>query len=352
MVCTLILSAFLATARTGEAAAKPTTVAEIALYQGREREQILIEGARKEGQLLFYNINTWLSTTVVQEFEKKYPFVKVSTWRSEAANVVKRIMEEYASGRFLADVIDITSAGVAVLQKKGIFQEYYSPEVVNYPDEVKEKGKTGVYYLADLELYIGMGFNTKLISPAEAPKTYRDLLEPKWKGKMSIAGTLTGIQWVGNVLNVMGRDYLEKMGRQDIKVQNISGAALANLIVSGEVPLSPTIYESNIITAKAKAAPVDWRPLEPVVANVASSGMTTKAPHPHSALLFLDYLHSKEGQQVVAKGGLGSPREEIRSLGGQKFKRIYLEAQYTPEEFEKKFAEWEELMRRLFIRKM
>jgi len=331
------------------AAARPTTVAEIALYQGRDRDQVLVEGAKKEGQVMFYNINTWLST-VAQEFEKKYPFIKVSVWRSDSKTLLKRVTEEYASGRYLVDVIDVTFGGVAILHKMGIFQEYYSPEMVAYADEVKEKGKTGVYYLPDLELYIGLGFNTKLVPPAVAPKTNKDLLDPKWKGRISLAGTSTGIQWVGNVLNVMGREYLEKMGGQDVKVQNISGAALAGLIVSGEVPLSPTIYESNILTSREKGGPVDWRPLEPVVANVGSSGMTTKAPHPHAALLFLDYLHSKEGQKVVMKGGLGSPREDIGSLE-RKFKKSYLEAQYPLEELEKKFSEWEELMQRLFIRK-
>lgn len=331
------------------AAPKPTTVAGIALYQGVDREQLLIEGAKKEGQVMFYNINTWLST-VAQEFEKKYPFIKVSVWRSDSKTLLKRVTEEYASGRYLVDVIDVTFGGVAILHKMGIFQEYYSPEMVAYTDEVKGKGKTGVYYLPDLELYIGLGFNTKLVPPAVAPKTNKDLLDPKWKGRISFAGTSTGIQWVGNALNVMGREYLEKMGGQDVKVQNISGAALAGLIVSGEVPLSPTIYESNILTSREKGGPVDWRPLEPVVANVGSSGMTTKAPHPHAALLFLDYLHSREGQNVVIRGGLGSPREDMSTLE-RKFKKSYLEAQYPLEELEKKFSEWEELMKRLFIRK-
>jgi iron(III) transport system substrate-binding protein len=330
-------------------AGKPATLAEIALYQGADREQLLIEGAKKEGQVIFYNINTWLST-VAQEFEKKYPFVKVSVWRSDSKTVLKRVTEEYASGRYLADVIDVTFGGVAMLHKMGIFQEYYSPEMAAYTDEVKAKGKTGVYYLPDLELYIGLGFNTKLVPPADAPKTYKDLLDPKWKGRISFAGTSTGSQWIGNALNVMGREYLEKMGGQDVKVQNISGAAIAGLIVSGEVPLSPTIYESNILTAKEKGGPVDWRPLEPVVANVGSSGMTTKAPHPHAALLFLDYVHSKEGQRVMMKGGLGSPREDIGSLE-RKFKKTYLEAQYSLDDLEKKIGEWEELMKRLFIKR-
>lgn len=336
-------------AGTGWAASKPASVAEVALYQGADREQMLIEGAKKEGQVMFYNSNTWLST-VAQEFEKRYPFITASVWRSDSKNVVKRVSEEYASGRFIADVVETTDVGLNILQKKGVFQEYYSPEMAAYGDEVKSKGKVGVYYLGDREIYIGLGFNTQLVRPAEAPKNYKDLLDPKWKGKISFTNTDTGVRWVGNALNAMGRDYLEKLGRQEIKVQNIAAAALAGLIVSGEAPLSPTIFDSNIFTAKKSGAPVEWRPLEPVVANIGSSGITARAPHPHAALLFLDYLHSREGQKTVMKGGLGSPREDVGS-SERKFKKTYFEGQYSLEEFDKRFNEWEELIRQLFLRK-
>jgi iron(III) transport system substrate-binding protein len=189
-----------------------------------------------------------------------------------------------------------------------------------------------------------------LISAADAPKTTRDLLDSKYKGKMSIAGTTTGVQWVGAVSEMLGREFLEKLSSQEINVQNISGAALAELIASGEVPLSPTIFNSNIFTAKQKNAPVEWRPLDPVIAAVGTSAMIANAPHPHAALLLLDFLHSKEGQQAAMKGGLSSARSDIGSLE-QKFRKVYLESKYPPEEYEKKFNEWEALMRRLFITK-
>jgi iron(III) transport system substrate-binding protein len=178
----------------------------------------------------------------------------------------------------------------------------------------------------------------------------KDLLNPKWKGKMSIVSTTTGTRWIGSTLEAMGREFLEKMAEQDVKVQNMSGAALAGLVVSGEVPLSPTIFDANITQAKQKGAPVEWRPLEPVVTTVAYSGLIAKAPHPHAALLFLDYIHSKEGQQLIMKGGLWSPREDVGRLE-QKFKKSYIDEKYSVEEAEKKYAEWDGLMQRLFIRK-
>ncbi len=330
-------------------AGKPTTLAEISLYQGPDRERILIEGAKKEGLVVFYNSLTTMDM-VGRAFEKKYPFIKVSSWRSDSTDLIKKITEEYASGRFLADVIETSGAAVMLLHKKAVFQEYYSPESAAYGDEVKGKGKRGLFYLADRENYTSLGFNTKLVSPAEAPKSYQDLLNPRWKGKITLAGGSIGPKWVGNALNVLGREYLDKLSLQDIKVQNIVPAALANLVISGEVPLSPTIQDSNIFTAKRTGAPVEWYPLEPVMANLGSSGITTRSPHPHAALLFLDFLHSREGQQVLIQGGLSSPRDDTGSLE-HKFKKSYLEMQYSPEELDKRFTEWQQLMRQLFIRK-
>ena len=130
----------------------------------------------------------------------------------------------------------------------------------------------------------------------------------------------------------------------------MAAAALAGLVVSGEVPLSPTIFDANVTIAKQKGAPIEWRPLEPVVTTVGYSGLTVKASNPHAALLFLDYLHSKEGQQGIMKGGLWSPREDIGTTE-QKFKKTYLDEKYSVQELESKFAQWEGLMRQVFIRK-
>jgi iron(III) transport system substrate-binding protein len=346
----VLVAAFcLSTPTVGSAAGAPGSIAQLALYSGADREKILVEGAKKEGQFALYDSHTWFRT-IAREFEKKYSFIKVSEWRSDGRNLIKRALEEIRAGQYLADVIATTSEQMAIMRREGVFQEHYSADARYYPEDVKAKGKTGFYYIGHYETYNSLGFNTSLIPPTEAPKTMSDLLNPKWKGKMSIVSTTTGTRWIGNTLNAMGREFLERMAGQEVKVQNMSGAALAGLVVSGEVPLSPTIFDANVHTAKQKGAPVEWRPLEPVVTTVGYSGLTLKAPHPHAALLFLDYLHSKEGQQLMMKGGLWSPREDIGSLE-QKFKKSYIDEKYSLDEAEKKFAEWDDLMQRLFIRR-
>jgi iron(III) transport system substrate-binding protein len=331
------------------AASAPLNVGQIALYQGADREKILIEGAKKEAAFTLYGSHTWYRT-MAREFEKKYPFIKVTEYRTDGRTLIKRALEEIRAGQYIADVIATSGEQVDLMKREGVFQEYQIPDARHYPDEVKVKGKSGYFFVGHYETYASLGFNTSVVAPAEAPKTMADLLNPKWKGKISIVSTTTGTRWIGNTLETMGREFLEKMADQEVKVQNMSGAALAGLVVSGEVPLSPTIFDANIIQAKQKGAPVEWRPLEPVVTTVAYSGLTLKAPHPHAALLFLDFMHSKEGQQMIMKGGLWSPREDVGSLA-QKFKKSYIDEKYSVEEAEKKSAEWDGLMQRLFIRR-
>jgi iron(III) transport system substrate-binding protein len=329
---------------------KTLSGAELALYKGSDREKILLDGAKREGQVTFYTSNTWMAGHVTEEFARKYPFIKPQVWRSDSKELLKRLSDEMAAGRFIADVVETSPDYMALLVAANGFQEVFSPELAPYADNVKFKGKNGYLHWTSRELYISLGFNTKLIPANEAPKAMKDLLEAKWKGKMTIAGTTTGTQWIGAIVETFGREFLEKLAAQEINVQNISGAALSQLVASGEVPLSPTIFNSNIAVAKEKGAPVEWRAIDPVIATTGTSGMVVKAPNPHAALLFLDYLHSKEGQQAVLKGGLSSARND---LGGreQKFKKVYIESRYPPEEMEKKFDEWEGYKRKLFISK-
>ncbi len=347
----LILASFicLTSAALQANAAAPMTIAQLALYQGADREKILIDGAKREGQFTLYDSHTWFRT-YVKEFEKKYPFIKVSEWRNDSKNLIRRAMEEFNSSRAIVDVVETTSEGMGLMKRDGLFQEYFTPEARFYPDTVKSKGKTGVYYLGDRETYNSLGFNTTIVGSTDAPKVIKDLLDPKWKGKMSIAGTSTGVRWIGSTIEIMGREFLDKFAEQEIKIQDMSGAALAGLVASGEVPLSPTIFDADVTVAKQKGAPIEWRPLEPVVTTVGYSGLSSKASHPHAALLFLDYVHSKEGQQLMMKGGLWSPREDTGTRD-QKFKKIYLDEKFSLEELEVKFSQWENLMRQLLVKR-
>src|SRR5262249_16569980 len=151
--------------RTAFAASAAISGSVIALYQGADREKILIEGAKREGQFTLYTSHTWFRT-FVKDFERKYPFIKVSEWRNDSKNIIRKVLEEAKSGRVLVDVVESTADGVGILKREGLLHEYYSPQARYYPDELKPKGQSGFFYLSDRETYNSLGFDTKLISPA------------------------------------------------------------------------------------------------------------------------------------------------------------------------------------------
>ena len=239
------------------AGAAPASIPQVALYQGADREKILIEGAKREGQFTLYTSHTWFRT-FVKEFEKKYPFVKASEWRNDSKSLIRKVFEEAKAGRVLVDVVETTADGMGIMKREGLFQEYFSPEARFYPNELKPKGKNGFFYLPNRETYNSLGFNTKLVPPTAAPRTLKDLLDPKWKGKMAITNTSTGVRWIGNALETQGREYIDRIADQEISVQDMAPAALINLVGSGEIPLSPTIFDANVAIAKQKGAPVEW----------------------------------------------------------------------------------------------
>lgn len=340
--------AFLPSALLG--AGKTTSVAELALYKATDREKVLIEGAKSEGQLSLYTSNSVVAGVVAQAFEKNFPFIKVSAWTAESPVQLRRVLEENRAARYIADVVESSPESMGILRRENLLQDIYSPELAAYGDESKIKGTSGVVYWANREIHFSLGFNTKLIPPSEAPKALRDLLDPKLKGNIGISGHSTGARWVGAVLDLAGMDYLEKLARQDVRVHSVAGPAMRGLVAAGEIPVTPTISQSNIIRAKRQGAPVDWRPMEPVLANVGHSAMFRRLPHPHAALLFLDFLHSKVGQQVAMKEGVSSPRSDLVSAETN-FKKTYLEAKYSNEELERKIGDWDAILRKLFLRR-
>ena len=171
-------------------ASRTMTVAEIALYKSVDREKILLEGAKNEGQLSIYTSNSVVAGVVAQAFEKKFPFIKVSAWTAKSPMQLKRVLEENRAARYIADVAESSPESMGILRRENLLQEIYSPELAAYGDETKVKGTSGVVYWANREIYFSLGFNTKMIPSNEAPKVLKDLLEPKLKGNIGISGRL------------------------------------------------------------------------------------------------------------------------------------------------------------------
>jgi iron(III) transport system substrate-binding protein len=147
---------------------------------------------------------------------------------------------------------------------------------------------------------IVLGYNTRLVKPSEAPRRYEDLLNPRWSGSMSLEREQT--EWFLALMEFWGeekgRAFFQKLGAQNPNVRS-GHTLMAQLIVAGEDPLSPNAYNHHFPREKRKGAPVDWVNLEPVVGKAQVAALARSAPHPHAAMLFLDFLFSKDGGEKV-----------------------------------------------------
>jgi len=292
------------------ALAAPKTVSEIANYAGADRQQVLEDGARREGALMLYATGTQIQP-LLDRFMQKYPFIKVSMPRASSIDVTRKVIEEYGAGLYQVDAYELSSYGLVVPRAEGLLQPFSSPEMADYDQSTIEPAHN---WVSVRESYLGIGYNTQKISAQDAPKSYQDLLDPRWKGKMAISGSLsTSANWVGGMVIALGTDYVRKLGQQDIRVYELTGRALANLTIAGEVPLSPTIYNSHVEASRAQGAPIAWNVPGPVPVTDTSVALALKAPHPHAAMLLIDFLLSHEAQLIYRDLGYLSSRKDMTS---------------------------------------
>ncbi len=341
----LAIPVMLAGAAQG-AAKRPVTPAELALYKGADRQQILEEGAKKEGRLVLYTTGILNQTVTpkINAFQKKYPYIKVEVWRAETTNLVAKFLQEYGAGRHAVDVIEVTQSGEIYLEEKKMLQPFYSPHLAFLENDAIKKGPAGeVLAAGHYESGRVLGYNTKLVKKEQLPKTNKDLADPKWRGKVAIAGSSSGVNWMGTILNFDGEELVQKIARQNYDLHEVSARAVLDMIINGEYVFSPTCTDSHIIASKKKGAPVDWVPLEPVQVNSGQIMMPKHPQNPHAVMLFIDFDLTREVGELYRKTGYDSPRKDIPD---QKTYKKY----YGPDSTEQ-FAKWLELFNKYFIKK-
>ena len=324
--------------------AAPATVAEIANYAGADRQQVLEDGAKREGSLMIYTTGTQIAP-LIDRFRQKYPFLKVQMPRASSVDVAVKVTQEYSAGLFLVDAFELNSDGLILPRSQGILQPFTAPEVVNFESNAIE---TGHHWISVRESYTGIGFNTMKIPVAQAPKTYEDLLDPKWKGRMAVSATTgTAGNWVGAMVVTHGEDFVRKLGRQDIRVYQIAGRALANLMIAGEVALSPTIYQSHVAASRAQGAPLAWNAPGPVPVTDTSAALAAKAPHPHAAMLFIDFLLSKDAQLRYRDLGYLSSRKDMKSEEYPDLQKLFL---MNRPNYVEEFEQWTHLFQEAILK--
>lgn len=257
----------------------------------------LIAGAKREGKVTVYSTMTLEeSQKLLAQFEKKYPFLKVSVYRTGGAALLSRILSEERAGKNEFDFVMGRGDMVLPMKTKGLLAKYFSPEQKFYDDDLKDpQGFWTAMFLSPIVL----GFNTRLLRSKEAPKTYEDLLDPKWKGKISLDSTgyafLVGLERAWG--ETRAREYLKKLGAQNPIVQR-GNTARIQLAVAGEFPLLIT-FNYMLQGFAAKGAPVDWVTLEPAIIQINPVMVAAKARRGHAARLLTDFVLSQEGQKIL-----------------------------------------------------
>jgi len=275
------------------------TVVDVAMNEAADRQARLLKGAKREGSLVFY---TSIAATNVEkiaaDFEKKYG-IKVNVWRAGTDKVLQRVLAETKSNRFDFDLVNMSSPEMEALHREKLLQEVKSP----YFGDLIAGGVPAHKEWATTYINVWVqAYNTDKVNKDELPKSYQDLLHPRWKGRLGIESK--NQEWFSTVVKEMGEEKGLKFFRDLTQANGISvrtgHSLLNNLVVSGEVPLALTVYSFMPEQAKQKGAPIDWFAIEPAIATSFSIGLSKQAPHPNAAVLFYDYMLT-DAQKLLAQ---------------------------------------------------
>jgi iron(III) transport system substrate-binding protein len=302
----------LATAAGCARAANEDVLMKAQSLSGRAREEFLVAGAKKEGEVTDYSsANQQLSGPLVKLFENKYPFVAVKAARIGGSRIIQRTEAEAKAGVHAVDVITTGELGIVSLIDRGLTAKYSSP----MRDSLREgfADKAGAWTVQHATLLFS-AYNTKLVKADEVPRTWEDFLDPKWKGKLSLE--TEAFEWLGFLINHMGeqraRRYFERLTKQDVKF--LRGRSLQlQLLAAGEFPITMVSNANLILELKKAGAPIESIRISPVLLRPSLLLLAANAPHPHAAILYYDFLLSKEGQSLLASSGRLPARKDISS---------------------------------------
>ncbi len=264
--------------------------ANLATYEGPDRLERIVAAAKKEGQLTLYTtIAEKDLPTLIKPFEAKYG-IKVNVWRAGTDKVLQRTLAEAAAKRDEVDAVHFGSPEMEALAREKVLQPVASPTYrLLQPGSVPAHRMWAVTLLS---VWV-QAYNTNVVKKEDLPKTYADLLDPKWKGKLGLEAK--NQDWFQSVVEIMGGGDKGLKFFQDLVARNgisprTGHTLLTNLVVSGEVPLALTVYNYMPEQAKKKGAPIEWFALEPAIARSNAVGVAARAKHPAAALLFHEYM--------------------------------------------------------------
>ncbi len=315
-----------------------------ASYEGADRQQRLLEGAKKEGELTLYtSAQSDDIGAVAKAYEAKYG-VKVNLWRAGSEKVLQRAVTEARGGRHAVDVIETNGPEMEMLHREQILQAVKSPHLADLIPAARRPH--GEWVGTRLNVF-ALAYNTKLVKKDELPKTFAELAHPRWKGRLGIEAD--DQDWLAGVLAQLGEQQGTQIFRDIVKANGISvrrgHTLLTQLVVSGEVPLALTVYNYKAEQFKGQGAPIDWFSIGRAVARPNGVAVARRAPHPHAAVLFYDFEIGEEGQRILARRDFVPTNRKIDTP----LNKMPLEL-VDPKVMLDEHAKWTKLYEELFLR--
>jgi iron(III) transport system substrate-binding protein len=266
-----------------------------------QRKAVLEENARKEGELVWY---TSMSLTdfpkIVGAFEKAVPYVKVRANRLTQSSIITKIDTEARAGLFAVDVVGSAPVEMWELKQRGHSAPYLSPELKAFPaGSYDPQGFWSSFEVTPIVL----AFNTKLVAQDEAPRSYQDLLQLKWKGKMNMGSD--EYAWYSVMLDGMGKakglEYMKALAQQQLHIPGSSSIMRLQLMLAGESAITIAARGRRVTEYKEKGAPIDYRLFDPYPAEPNALTLMRRSSHPHASILFIDWILSEEAQSLMAQ---------------------------------------------------
>jgi iron(III) transport system substrate-binding protein len=263
-----------------------------------EREKKLVEGARKEGKVVWYTVDAPKTNQILASaFQKKYPFIEAQYIRDKGRAIADRILTEKRANRYMFDLATTSTETYNLYPSEEVFADYNSPAKSQIPDTMKAERWASLFTFIRT-----IGYNTAMIKEQDVPKTWEDLLDPRWKGKIMFDES--SLAEVAALYKRWGKDkatdYFDKLGRSgNLQIQR-GRNVMAQLLAAGEAPLAVTIYAYEMEELKQKKAPVEWALLDATPGLLQITSVGRRAPNPYSAALYYDFLLGPDGQKIFS----------------------------------------------------
>lgn len=285
------------------------TVFSSILINSSHAQETLLSQAREEKEVIFYSsLNIDGSQALATAFESRYPFLKVHLLRLSSEKLLSRLLLESKVKERVADVVCIAGFQAHFLKKNRVLGSLPSDELANYPPQYVEPDKRWVSLFVSPFVWT---FNTRQVPSERVPRKLEDLLNPFWKGKVSL--DREEYEWFANTVSRMGwgrgMDFMNRLAAQEIQFRS-GHTLIAQLIGAGEVPLG-LAYGYRVEQMREKGAPIDWIGLEPVIALIQPVALLANPVHPATARLFVNFALSEEGQKIIAATGRVPTRKGI-----------------------------------------